>query len=83
MVLGGPAKSSRRKALCRAARLKGAPFGPGKGVETGPIGEISGRAAVDPVEPGALSRHAKSARRQRSMVPRSPCPTEALLGPQF
>ena len=30
MLLGGPAKSSRRKALCRAARLKGAPLGPGK-----------------------------------------------------
>jgi hypothetical protein len=30
MLLGGLAKSSRRKALCRAARLKGAPLGPGK-----------------------------------------------------
>ena len=30
MLLGEPARSSRRKALCRAARLKGAPLGPGK-----------------------------------------------------
>jgi hypothetical protein len=30
VLLGGLAKSSRRKALCRAARLKGAPLGPGK-----------------------------------------------------
>ena len=49
MLLGGPAKSSRRKALCRAARFKGAPLGPGKGVVTGPIGKICGRAAVGPV----------------------------------
>ena len=30
MLLGGLAKSSRRKALCRAARPKGAPLGQGK-----------------------------------------------------
>ena len=30
MLLGARAKLSRRRALCRAARLKGAPLGPGK-----------------------------------------------------
>ena len=30
MLLRSSARSSRRKALCRAARLKGAPLGPGK-----------------------------------------------------
>ena len=29
-AVGSPAKLSRRRALCRAARLKGAPLGPGK-----------------------------------------------------
>jgi hypothetical protein len=64
MLLGGMAKSSRRRALCRAARLKGAPLGPGKkGVLIGSIGVICGRAAAGPAWPGAFSRHAKSTRR--------------------
>jgi hypothetical protein len=46
MLLRSPATLRRRRALCRAARPKGAPFGPGKGAVIGSIGEICGRAAV-------------------------------------
>jgi hypothetical protein len=62
---------------------QGAPFGPGKRSLDWPFGEICGRAAVDPAGPGALSKRARSARKERSMVPQSPRPTAAHRGPRL
>ena len=55
----------------------------GKGALIGSNREIFGRAAVGPAGTGALSRYARSARRERNMVPRLPGPTAALRGPRF
>jgi hypothetical protein len=81
--VGGSGEVESAQSVVQGCPAQGSAVGWGKGVETGPIGKICGRAAAGPAGPGAPSRHAKSARRQRSMVPRPPCPTAALRGPQF
>jgi hypothetical protein len=60
MLLGSPTMLSRRRALCRAARPKGAPLGPGKGALSGSIGEICGRAAVGPCKDHEVPVHSKA-----------------------
>ena len=65
-AVGGPSEVESPQSVvqgCPVQGSRGRRWARGKGVVTGPIEEICGRAAAAPAWPGALSRHARSARR--------------------